>query len=83
MKACRGYFYLKGGLTCGTPTAHIRTFNLSFGDGSEVTGIVPVSKESGSEGAAGAWFDLNGRRLSGNPTARGIYIKDGRKVVVK
>jgi hypothetical protein len=33
---------------------------------------------------AGTWFDLNGRRLNGKPTARGIYINNnGRKVVMK
>lgn len=30
-----------------------------------------------------AWFDLSGRRLSGKPTAKGVYIHKGRKVVVK
>ncbi len=46
--------------------------------------IVSVSKESGSQGVAGTWFDLNGRRLNGKPTARGIYIdNNGRKVVFK
>ena len=32
---------------------------------------------------AGAWYDLNGRRLSGKPTAKGLYIVNGRKVVIK
>ena len=32
---------------------------------------------------AGAWYDLNGRRLSGKPTAKGLYIMKGRKVVIK
>ena len=29
------------------------------------------------------WYDLNGRRLQGKPAQKGIYIKNGRKVVVK
>ena len=28
------------------------------------------------------WYDLKGRRLAGQPTVKGIYVKDGRKVVV-
>jgi hypothetical protein len=32
---------------------------------------------------AGAWYDLNGRRLFGKPTAKGLYIVNGRKVVIK
>ena len=29
------------------------------------------------------WFDLQGRQLSGRPQRKGLYIVDGRKVVVK
>ena len=30
-----------------------------------------------------AWYDLNGRRLAGKPTTKGIYINGGHKVVIK
>jgi hypothetical protein len=30
---------------------------------------------------AGAWYTLDGRRLSGKPTQKGIYIHNGKKVV--
>lgn len=29
------------------------------------------------------WYDLQGRRLSGKPTIKGIYINDGKKVVIR
>ncbi len=29
------------------------------------------------------WFSLDGRKLSGRPTVKGLYIKGGKKVVVK
>ena len=29
------------------------------------------------------WYDLQGRRLNGRPTVKGIYIKEGRKVVLR
>lgn len=29
------------------------------------------------------WYSLDGRSLNGQPTARGIYIKNGRKVVIQ
>lgn len=29
------------------------------------------------------WYTLDGRRLTGKPTAKGLYIKDGRKVVLR
>ena len=31
----------------------------------------------------GQTYDLNGRRLTGKPSQPGIYIQNGRKVVVK
>ena len=31
----------------------------------------------------GNWYDLNGRKLNGMPTKKGVYLFNGRKVVVK
>lgn len=33
--------------------------------------------------ADGAWFTIDGRRLASKPSARGIYIHNGRKLMVK
>lgn len=33
--------------------------------------------------STGEWFDLNGRRLQGKPSTKGIYIHNGKKVVIK
>lgn len=33
--------------------------------------------------STGDWFDLNGRRLQGKPSTKGIYIHNGRKEVLK
>jgi hypothetical protein len=27
------------------------------------------------------WYDLNGRKLNAKPTRKGVYIKNGQKVV--
>lgn len=29
------------------------------------------------------WYTLDGRKLSGKPTQKGIYVVKGRKIVVK
>ena len=29
------------------------------------------------------WYDLNGRRLQSKPSRKGVYIMNGKKVVVK
>ena len=29
------------------------------------------------------WYTVDGRKLSGNPNAKGVYIQNGKKIVVK
>jgi len=45
------------------------------------TGISTV--EAQTTATDGAWFTLDGKRLDGKPARKGIYVKDGKKVVVK
>ena len=77
----RAYFQLSPGITAGNPTSLVRAFTLNFGD--ESTGIISVSKESRSGAAPAAWYTLDGRKLDKQPTASGVYIHQGKKVVVK
>jgi hypothetical protein len=51
----------------GTPTA-IGTLNT-------LTGEVTFDGD--------AWYSLDGRKLSGEPNAKGLYIQNGKKIVVK
>ena len=44
------------------------------------TGIETINPESLT---VGQWYDLEGRKLQGKPTQKGVYISNGRKVVVK
>ena len=82
--AFRCYFKLNG-LTAGS-SAGVRQFVLNFGDGNgnagdpaRIHGI-----EAGEDARAPqGWYTLDGRRLSGKPTASGIYINTGRKIVIK
>ena len=73
--ACRAYFQLAD----GSP-AH--EFVLNFGDGSEEMGISPAEIKEITE-SAGAWYTINGVRLNSKPTKKGLYIHNGRKVVIK
>ena len=96
VNACRAYFQLKNGLTAGDPAdpqqASVRAFVLNFGDGEETDGIQPpsispegerteASPRGGLVGAA--WYTLDGRRLSAKPAQSGIYINNGKKIVIK
>jgi hypothetical protein len=46
----------------------------------EATGIRTTSGPSlnGEE-----WYDLQGRKLQGKPTKKGMYINNGRKMIIK
>ena len=82
----RAYFQLLGGLTAGNPTSpqssHVRAFNLNFGD-DEATGIISVHDSGFMVNGSDAWYTLDGRRLDGQPTAKGLYIHGGKKVAIK
>ena len=78
MKGFRAYFYVKN---IGTESAKVRTFNLDFGDG-ETTGIIELRSEKAGANGEG-FYDLMGRSIQGQPTQKGVYIKNGKKVIVK
>ena len=59
-----------------TPGA--RTITLVFGD--DATGINSMVN---GQWPMDTWYDLNGRKLDKMPTKKGIYIKNGKKVVVR
>lgn len=46
------------------------------------SGIKPIVKDR-VDSATATWHTLSGTRLSGMPSAKGIYIHNGRKVVIK
>ena len=84
--AFRAYFKIGDGPALAR---QLTAFNLNFGDGSEDTGIVSLSKESGNKGNNPEflnsldYYTLDGRKLTAQPTRKGLYIHGGRKVVVK
>ena len=84
----RAYFQLAEGLIAGeaAQTGHanqISNFLLYFGEG-EATGILSIDHSPLTiDHSSDAWYTLNGRRLNGKPTQKGIYINNGRKVVNK
>ena len=53
--------------------------NVTFVGDLETNAIENITADT----TDGAWYTLTGVKLDGEPTAPGIYVKDGRKVVVK
>ena len=70
--ACRAYFEIGN-------VAGVRAFKLNFGEEStEVKEVIEVKEVKDN-----SWYSLEGVKLSSKPAARGIYINNGRKVVIK
>lgn len=73
--ACRAYFDL------GSNGAAVRTFKLNFFD-DEATGITTTDFTDSTD-EADAWYSIDGRKHDKVPTRKGLYIHNGRKVVIK
>ena len=88
LKACRAYFQF-------TSDAAARKLAFNFGD--EATGLKAIDNgqwtiDNGQSSMVNGYYDLQGRRLSGEPTRRGIYVrstpgqlqgKKSRRLVIK
>jgi hypothetical protein len=80
IRSCRAYFsvpYIKQ-----NAGVKARAFHLEFGD-EETTGIITVNGSGLTVGDSDTWYTIDGVRLSGKPTQRGMYIHKGNKVVIK
>lgn len=72
IKAFRGYFWLKD-FTSSSPAPTLNV--IVDGQATEVEGLSIVRED-------GQYYDLKGQKVN-NPTQKGVYIKNGKKVVVK
>lgn len=70
LKACRAYFQFS------EAAQQARSFMLNFGD--ETTGIAEIRKVSDN-----SWYTLDGVKLDKQPSKKGLYISNGRKIVIK
>ena len=75
MAARKAYLLVSGG------AALARGIDIVFGD--DATGINMVDGSESMVQDSDAWYTLDGRRLSGAPTECGVYVSNGRKIIVK
>ena len=73
IKGFRAYFQLTSGV-------EVKSFQLNFDD--ETTGIQTIENSQRTIDNEGT-YDLSGRRIEGRPAQKGIYIVNGKKVVVR
>lgn len=77
LQSCRAYFWVKPNDN-GSASAH----RVVFGP-YEVPTMITTTDLTEDTDKADAWYTLDGRRLSGKPTQRGVYVNGERKVVIK
>ena len=82
--ACRAYFLIDPKkVGDGQTGSRIASFSVDFGNG-ETTSVIQI--ENGKlkvENLNSGWYTLGGVQLQGEPTEKGVYIYNGKKVVKK
>jgi hypothetical protein len=53
-----------------------------LGKDGEINGIGTITLSTGEFSTEG-WYSLDGRKLDGEPTKKGLYIHNGKKFVIK
>jgi len=72
----------RGFLLIESSTAEIAGASLMIVDDEDVTAI-STDKVAAPKAGQAQWYTLDGRKLTGKPAAKGLYIYNGRTVVVK
>ena len=78
LKCFRAHFYVPANDGAGA-----RSFVLDFGDGMATSISEELRVKSEKFATATGWYTLDGHKLNGRPTAKGVYIVNGKKVVIK
>ena len=80
--ACRAFFLIDPTkVGDGQTGSRIASFSVDFGNG-ETTSVIQI--ENGKlkvENLNSGWYTLGGMQLQGEPTEKGVYIYNGKKVV--
>ena len=71
-----------GGIYLPKPVSKTRSALVIGGENDGTTGIIDAARLI-DNGLSGSWYDLSGRKFNGKPTTKGIYIINGKKVVIK
>jgi len=85
LRSCRAHFYVPALQNdSGEPVSPVRSFRLDFGDGNDATGVVELKNSRIEElNSDDGWYSMDGRRIPGKPAQKGLYIHQGRKIVIK
>ena len=77
LRSFRAHFFVPA-------TAMARSFELNFGEDGGTTGVFQIENgELKVKTLNSGWYTLGGLKLQGEPTEKGVYIYNGKKVVLK
>ena len=81
LKAFRAYFTI----TADTEVKGVNIFFNGGGDDDVPTSIDLTKRDGGvsNSNAQDSWYSVSGMKIEGKPTVPGIYIRNGKKVMVK
>lgn len=84
-----GFYYAKANGAAFTNGAHKAYLALSAAQAkafsypfNETDGIETITNEH-HKTTNGIWYTIDGKRLNGQPTRKGVYIVDGKKMIIK
>jgi hypothetical protein len=67
-------------LLIDTNTTHIANANKAWAGNNSQTAVKEV-RDAREDVKSETWYTLDGRRLNGNPTKKGLYVKNGKKII--
>jgi hypothetical protein len=79
--AQRAYFQLTGIEASSPSQGEVKEFVLNFGEEDATSLSEELRVKSGEFDTAAGWYTLDGRKLEKQPTAKGLYIHNGKKVL--
>lgn len=80
--AFSGYFLIDLGNGLGKPgTEPLQKIVMNIAGGDNVLRVITITVPQHLKD--GVWYDLQGRKYVNQPTQRGIYILNGKKILIK
>ena len=73
----------KAHLEITPPPAQSAPAFFGFGGSGENTTAINAPESHASTELSGDYYTLDGRKLQGKPTQKGIYVRNGRKIIIK
>ena len=82
LRSFRAHLWVKPNEEPNGKAQAVRYISIDFGD-SETTSLSEELRVKSEEIATAQWYSLDGRKVAGQPTQKGMYIVNGKKVIIK